>query len=286
MRSRRCRSCRARWRRRVIEQAGSAEQRERWLPGLASGETIGALGERRRRHRGARDRRRRGGRDRARRRRRQRRACWSAQDAEVSPVAAIDPTRSAARVSAATTPARAAGDVCRRPRPRAGGGQLRARRRLRAGAGDDRRVRQGPQAVRRPGGRLPGGLPPLRADAAGHREGALDRGLRRMDAPTPTRTRLPEAAAMAKAAASRRRARSDGQRDPGPRRHRLHLGGRRALAVQARAARRRDCSAARRATARAWRRSSPTGSPPRPRPEPPTARGRYARGCSFRERMS
>ncbi|HEY3970643.1 MAG TPA: acyl-CoA dehydrogenase family protein [Solirubrobacteraceae bacterium] len=28
----------------LIEQAGSAEQRERWLPGLASGETIGALG--------------------------------------------------------------------------------------------------------------------------------------------------------------------------------------------------------------------------------------------------
>ena len=27
----------------VIEQAGSSEQRERWLPGLASGETIGAL---------------------------------------------------------------------------------------------------------------------------------------------------------------------------------------------------------------------------------------------------
>ena len=27
----------------VIEQAGSHEQRERWLPGLASGETIGAL---------------------------------------------------------------------------------------------------------------------------------------------------------------------------------------------------------------------------------------------------
>ena len=28
----------------MIEQAGSHEQRERWLPGLASGETIGALG--------------------------------------------------------------------------------------------------------------------------------------------------------------------------------------------------------------------------------------------------
>ncbi len=28
----------------VIEQAGSPEQRERWLPGLASGETVGALG--------------------------------------------------------------------------------------------------------------------------------------------------------------------------------------------------------------------------------------------------
>ena len=29
----------------VIQQDGSAEQRERWLPGLASGETIGALGD-------------------------------------------------------------------------------------------------------------------------------------------------------------------------------------------------------------------------------------------------
>src|SRR5271166_3032845 len=28
----------------VIEQAGSHVQRERWLPGLASGETVGALG--------------------------------------------------------------------------------------------------------------------------------------------------------------------------------------------------------------------------------------------------
>jgi len=81
----------------VIEQAGSAQQRERWLPGLASGETIGALaaasdgtaelavsgaeagvlvlveddGSGR---------------------------IVAAEDAEVSPLAAIDPTRSAAKV--------------------------------------------------------------------------------------------------------------------------------------------------------------------------------------------
>jgi alkylation response protein AidB-like acyl-CoA dehydrogenase len=85
----------------VIEQAGTAEQRERWLPSIASGETIGALA-------GATD----GtaelvvsgaeagvivlieddgsGR------------LLTADDADVSPIPAIDPTRSAARVSAAT----------------------------------------------------------------------------------------------------------------------------------------------------------------------------------------
>jgi alkylation response protein AidB-like acyl-CoA dehydrogenase len=95
----------------VIEQAGSPEQRERWLPGLASGETIGALA-------GAVD----GaaelviggaeagvivlieddgsGR------------LLTPEDAEVSPVAAIDPTRSAARVSAADDAGEALEDGC------------------------------------------------------------------------------------------------------------------------------------------------------------------------------
>src|ERR1700677_2490125 len=95
----------------VIEQAGSPEQRERWLPGLATGETIGALA-------GAVD----GtaelvvsgaeadvivlveddgsGRVRA------------AQDAEVSKIASIDPTRSAARVSAADGAGEALEDGC------------------------------------------------------------------------------------------------------------------------------------------------------------------------------
>jgi alkylation response protein AidB-like acyl-CoA dehydrogenase len=82
----------------VIEQAGSPEQRERWLPSLASGETIGALA-------GAVD----GtaelvvsgaeagvivliedGNGRL----------LTPEDAEVSRISAIDPTRSAARVSA------------------------------------------------------------------------------------------------------------------------------------------------------------------------------------------
>jgi alkylation response protein AidB-like acyl-CoA dehydrogenase len=95
----------------VIEQAGSDEQRERWLPGLASGETIGALssavdgtselvvsgaeadvivlveedGSGR---------------------------LLTPQDAEVSKVAAIDPTRSAARVSAADGAGESLEDGC------------------------------------------------------------------------------------------------------------------------------------------------------------------------------
>ena len=73
------------------------------------------------------------------------------------------------------------GGRLRGARPRAGRGQLRARRRVRPGARDDRRLRQGAQAVRRARRRLPGGLAPLRADAARHREGARDDGVRGVD---------------------------------------------------------------------------------------------------------
>jgi alkylation response protein AidB-like acyl-CoA dehydrogenase len=95
----------------VIEQAGSQEQRERWLPGLASGETMGALA-------GAVD----GtaelviggaeagvivlveddGNGRL----------LTADDAEVTRIAAIDPTRSAARVSAGDGAGEALEDGC------------------------------------------------------------------------------------------------------------------------------------------------------------------------------
>ena len=83
-----------------------------------------------------------------------------------------------------------------------GRGRRRARRRLPARAGDDARLRQGAQAVRHAGRRLPGGLAPLRADAAATPRA---RARRRTSPPgrrTPTRSGSREAAAMAKAAAS------------------------------------------------------------------------------------
>jgi alkylation response protein AidB-like acyl-CoA dehydrogenase len=95
----------------VIEQSGTPEQRERWLPGLASGETAGALGA----------------------------ASdgvaglvigganaqvlvlveddgtgivLAAEDAEITPLEAIDPTRSAARVSVPDGAEDSLGDAC------------------------------------------------------------------------------------------------------------------------------------------------------------------------------
>jgi alkylation response protein AidB-like acyl-CoA dehydrogenase len=95
----------------VIEHSGVQEQCERWLPGLASGATIGALGAVRdgvaelviggaqaqvlvlvdEQGNGL---------------------VLSAEDAEVAPLEAIDPTRSAARVSVADGAGEALGDVC------------------------------------------------------------------------------------------------------------------------------------------------------------------------------
>jgi alkylation response protein AidB-like acyl-CoA dehydrogenase len=90
----------------VIEQSGVHEQCERWLPGLASGETIGALGSAELVI---------GGAD----------AqvlvlveddgtglLIAAEDAEVTPLEAIDPTRSAARVSVPDGAGDSLGDVC------------------------------------------------------------------------------------------------------------------------------------------------------------------------------
>ena len=77
--------------------------------------------------------------------------------------------------------------------------------------------------------------------------------------------RLAEAAAMAKAAASDGAREVDRERHPGPRRNRFHLGGRRALAVQARTARR---------GAAGWRKAPPRapGGDPRRAGERPSGR--------------
>ncbi len=95
----------------VIEHAGSDEQRERWLPGLASGEMVGALGSA---TEGAADLvigapdaavivlvERDG----------QSGVVVAAEDAELTPLDSIDPTRSAARVSAGGAAQELPGDV-------------------------------------------------------------------------------------------------------------------------------------------------------------------------------
>ena len=213
----------------AIERAGDDDQRVRWLPGLASGELTGAFGRPdlvadaqdaavivvARRRRAAADRRR-GGRRRAARRDR--------PDA---------PLRARARGGRA---ARRRGG--RGARPRRGRDRRRARRRLPARARHDGRLRQGAQAVRRAGRHVPGRRAPLRADAARHRGSALGRVLRRVGRRCRARPagggRRPRAGGRGRGGPQRHRV-----GDPGPRRHRLHVGGRRPLALQASAARRR-----------------------------------------------
>ena len=126
--------------------------------------------------------------------------------------------------------------------------------------GDGGRVRQRPPAVRPADRRLPGGLPPLRADAAGDRELALGRLRRRLG----RRRRAGVAAARrldGQGLRLRRRLARPRRLDPGPRRDRLHLGARPPLLPQARQAPTRRCSATPSGTA--------SGSPTRSSPAPP-----------------
>src|SRR4051812_36297385 len=95
----------------VIQQDGSPEQRERWLPGLASGEIVGALGEVRDgvaelviggREAGVFVLIEEDGSGRI----------LAAEEAEVTPVQSVDPTRSTARVAAGGGEAVGDGSAC------------------------------------------------------------------------------------------------------------------------------------------------------------------------------
>ena len=92
-----------------------------------------------------------------------------------------------------------AGPALDRHAPRAG---RRAHRRGAARDGDGRGVRARPQAVRPADRRLPGGVAPLRADAARGRRARARRPTTPPGPRTPSRRRSPLAASMAKAYAS------------------------------------------------------------------------------------
>ena len=135
-------------------------------PASPCGELAGAFGGPG--ARGGRARRRRAG---ARRRRRRRARCSRRADADVEPLATVDPTRAYGRVAGdGRAAARRRG---RRAGPRRGGDRGRARRRLPARAGHDRRLRLRAAPVRRARRRVPGGRAPLRADAPAHGGRAL-----------------------------------------------------------------------------------------------------------------
>ena len=98
-----------------------------------------------------------------------------------------------------------------------------------------RRLREGAQAVRPPDRRLPGGVAPLRADAARDRGRALGHLLRGLG----RRQRARDGAARrldGEGLCLRRGHARDRRVAPGPRRHRLHLGARPPPVPEARAA--------------------------------------------------
>ena len=172
----------------LIQAAGSDEQKQRWLPGIASGELRGAGRAAARRRGQARARRRRRRRDRALRRRG--RAPWSsARRPSVEPVATMDSTRRYARVRAGGAGEALEGEPRAGHRRGAAGRVGRADRRRPARDGDGRGVRARPQAVRPADRRLPGGLAPLRADAARDRGRALGRPTTAPGPRTPSRRR-------------------------------------------------------------------------------------------------
>ena len=148
----------------MIQAAGTTEQQARWLPGLASGETTAGIGT----------------------------SELVADGAGAAVVVLIDGD-DAVLVEAPEAQTLESIDSTRRFATVRGDGEPLAAHavdRIYAAVSAEivgvcqraldmtRRVRQGTQAVRRPGRVVPGGLAPLRADAAGHRERALDRVLR------------------------------------------------------------------------------------------------------------